>query len=87
MLPHYFEQGFFGGEMQFVPRPAAKDEDDGWIVGLVFNKQENRSELVIIAPWEPHAAPMERIKIPARVPFGFHGTWLQEPFTFKGALS
>ena len=76
IMPHYFGTGYFGGEMQFVPKPNAEAEDDGWIVGFVFNKGENRSEMLILSAEDPQGSPVARIKVPVRIPFGFHGTWL-----------
>lgn len=75
---HYYDHGYSSGEMQFIPRPKAQAEDDGWIAGFVFNKVENRSDLLIISAQDPLAPPLARVQIPARVPYGFHGTWLPQ---------
>lgn len=42
---HTFGPGRFGGEPVFVPRPAGKEEDDGWLVTYVFDENTNESEV------------------------------------------
>ncbi len=66
--------GRAGGEMEFVPRPGGEREDDGWVMGLVYDSSTNRSELVVLAAAD--MTPVARVMIPARVPFGFHGLWV-----------
>jgi len=65
-----------GGEATFVPRPGARDEDDGWLVALVHDEAEARSELVVIDARDFPAAPLARVILPQRVPHGFHGVWV-----------
>jgi carotenoid cleavage dioxygenase len=75
---HDFGAGRAGGEPVFVPRAADAAEDDGWLVTYVFDASEQKSELVVIAARDFSAPPIARVKIPARIPFGFHGTWIDE---------
>lgn len=42
---HAFGPGRFGGEPVFVPRPGGKDEDDGWVVTYVYDRNTNESEV------------------------------------------
>jgi carotenoid cleavage dioxygenase-like enzyme len=73
---HDFGAGRTGGEPVFVPRSADAEEDDGWLITYVFDAAEQRSEMVVIASREFSAQPVARVKIPARIPVGFHGTWI-----------
>jgi carotenoid cleavage dioxygenase-like enzyme len=65
-----------GGEPVFVSRPNAQGEDDGWLVTFVYDEAEEKSELVVIDAQDFTAEPLARVMLPARVPYGFHGTWV-----------
>ena len=71
-----FGEGRFGGEAVFVPRPAARAEDDGWLVTYVHDEGDGTSELIVIEAGDFDAPPVARVLIPARVPYGFHGSWV-----------
>jgi carotenoid cleavage dioxygenase len=73
---HPFGKGRYGGEGLFVPKPGGKAEDDGWLVACVHDQAEGRSEVVVIDARDFRAAPVARILIPTRVPYGFHAAWL-----------
>jgi carotenoid cleavage dioxygenase len=71
--------GRTGGEWVMVPRHAEAAEDDGWLVSLVHDAAEDRSELVVLPAAEPSAGPVARVLLPTRVPAGFHGNWVPDP--------
>jgi len=73
---HELGPGRRGGEGVFVARPGAQGEDDGWLVSYIYDETERRSELVLIDAANFSATPVARLIIPARIPFGFHGLWL-----------
>lgn len=75
---HEFGQGRYGGEGVFVPRPGAVDEDDGWLLTFVYDEGAKISELVVLNAKDIMAEPAARILIPQRVPYGFHGTWIEQ---------
>jgi carotenoid cleavage dioxygenase len=75
---HEFGKGRYGGEAVFVPRPSATAEDDGWLITFVYDSTEEASELVVVNARDVTAAPVARILMPKRVPYGFHGTWLSQ---------
>jgi len=66
----------FSGEMSFVPRNNSKAEDDGYMVGFVFDETKNNSELVIYDASDLSLTC--RIALPQRVPYGFHGMWVSK---------
>ncbi|KAG8386527.1 hypothetical protein BUALT_Bualt03G0157700 [Buddleja alternifolia] len=65
----------YGGEPLFLPRDANSESvDDGYILAFTHNEKEWESELQIV-----NATTMELeacVKLPSRVPYGFHGTFI-----------
>ena len=73
---HDLGAGRQGGEPVFAASTASgAAEDDGWIMNFVYDKATDTSEMVIADASHFDAPPVARIKIPQRVPFGFHGSW------------
>jgi carotenoid cleavage dioxygenase len=60
-------------EFCFVPTPGGTAEDDGVLMGYVFDRSVGRSHLRVLdaASLEDVAA----VHLPGRVPAGFHGNW------------
>jgi carotenoid cleavage dioxygenase len=73
---HELGKGQVAGEGVFVSRPDPKSEDDGWLVSFTHDRAEGKSELRVIDCLDMTAGPVARIRIPQRVPYGFHGIWL-----------
>jgi carotenoid cleavage dioxygenase len=73
---HDFGAGHYPGEFVFVPRSGEAGEDDGWLIGLVVNMGNETTDLVILDARNVEAAPTARIRLPHRVPPGFHGNWI-----------
>ena len=64
------------GPSEFVMVPASPDaaEDDGVLMGYVFDAGRNASDLVVL-----DAATLDtvaEVHLPVRVPYGFHGNWV-----------
>jgi carotenoid cleavage dioxygenase-like enzyme len=65
------------GEAVFVPSTSGPaDESSGWYIGYVYDPVRDGSDLVIIDASDFAGAPVARIKLPQRVPYGFHGNWI-----------
>jgi carotenoid cleavage dioxygenase-like enzyme len=64
------------GEAVFVPGAGAPDESSGWYMGYVYDPARDGSDLVIIDASDFGGKPVARIKLPQRVPYGFHGNWI-----------
>jgi len=80
------------GEPIFVPRaaesyqnglPAATavgNEDDGWVLTLVYDSQRERSDLVILDAQDLNRGPIARLHLQHHVPYGLHGSFTPEYF-------
>ncbi|WP_326837753.1 carotenoid oxygenase family protein [Amycolatopsis rhabdoformis] len=71
---HAFGPGRVPGEFVFVPSRVDAAEDDGVLMGFVFDAATQRSDLTLLdaATLETVAA----VHLPDRVPHGFHGNWV-----------
>ncbi|WP_431268482.1 carotenoid oxygenase family protein [Dankookia sp. P2] len=63
-------------EAVFVPRSAAAEEGDGWLMTVAWRATEGRSELLVLDSQDVAAGPVATVALPGRVPHGFHGTWV-----------
>ena len=52
------------------------DESNGWYLGYVYDPARDGSDLVILDASDFAGDPVARIKLPHRVPYGFHGNWI-----------
>lgn len=74
---HWFGPGRWGSEAPFAPRPGGIAEDDGWLLSFVHDETTDRSEVVVLDAADLAAGPIARVLLPARVPIGFHATWVR----------
>ncbi len=73
-VTHVYASGTMAGEAVFAPDPSSTDEDAGWLLNFVTDGATMTTSLIIL-----DAQRMEQVcevKIPRRVPFGFHGNWM-----------
>ena len=76
---HYaYGPGRLGGEPIFAPKPGGEREDDGWVIAYLYDAREDRSDVVILHAQDFSADPVATIQLPARVPFGFHGSFVPD---------
>lgn len=61
------------GEFVFVPSSADAAEDNGVVMGFVYDRSTDRSDLVLLDGQTMET--VATVHIPARVPHGFHGNW------------
>jgi carotenoid cleavage dioxygenase len=73
---HWLSDGRTGSEAVFVPAAGGTSEDDGYLLSYVYDPAENKSELVILDASNIANDPVARVHLPARVPAGFHGSWI-----------
>ena len=59
--------------------PALPDaaEGEGWLIGLVVDLPHDRTDLVILDAMRFEAPPVGSIRLPHRIPPGFHGNWIK----------
>ena len=75
---HDFGRDATAGEAVFVAAGSGAAEDDGYVFAYVHNPERNASDLVILAAQDFTAEPVARVHLPARIPLGFHGSWLAD---------
>lgn len=63
-------------EPVFVPSAPSAPEGDGYIVALVYRAATNTSELLILHAQDITADAAAVLKLPRRVPAGFHGSFV-----------
>ena len=63
-------------EMTFVPKSETAGEDEGFLVGFVYDHSTDRSALWVFDAQDIQKGPIAKAHLPYRVPFGFHGTFL-----------
>ena len=71
-----FPAGQHPGEFVFVPARPDAAEDEGWLIGLVIDMNDETTELVILDAQDIEGAALARVHLPHRVPPGFHGNWI-----------
>ncbi|KAK2437912.1 putative carotenoid cleavage dioxygenase 4, chloroplastic [Trifolium repens] len=77
---HKYGDGKYGGEPFFLPTGGCEnedenEEDEGYIMAFVHDERRCKSELEIV-----NAVNMKveaTVKLPSRVPYGFHGTFVE----------
>lgn len=77
-LAHDFGPHAVPGEFVFVPRQPQGAEDDGWLMGFVHNRRSGHAELHVLNADDFTGPPQAVVHIPARIPAGFHGNWIDD---------
>jgi carotenoid cleavage dioxygenase len=82
-VEHRFGRGGHGSpgapaEAVFAPAAGQPDELSGWYLTYVYDAQTDSSDLVIIDASDFAAEPVARVRMPRRVPHGFHGNWIPD---------
>jgi len=68
----------FVSEPVFVPATDAVNEDDGWIMTLVYDSVQHRSSLVILDARNLHQNSVARLHLKHHIPYGLHGNFTSE---------
>jgi carotenoid cleavage dioxygenase-like enzyme len=76
---HYdYGPGVYGSETPFVPKKGASrssEEDDGYLTTFVTDTNDWTSHCLIFDARDITPGPIARVKLPHRIPFGFHAWW------------
>jgi all-trans-8'-apo-beta-carotenal 15,15'-oxygenase len=75
-------QGFIG-EPIFVPRPGSEREDDGWVLALVYDAADQRSDVVILDARDLNQGAIARLHLQHHIPYGLHGSFTSEVFVLE----
>jgi carotenoid cleavage dioxygenase-like enzyme len=65
-------------EAVFAPAHSGAGELSGWYLSNVYDPVRNGSDLVIIDASDFQGKPVARVRLPQRVPYGFHGNWIAD---------
>lgn len=65
-------------EAVFVPKAHGSAEDDGWLLTFVHDLRARSAEFVVIDAADFARGYVARVKLPQRIPFGFHGNWVDD---------
>ena len=72
-------QGYVS-EPIFVPRPDSIQEDDGWVLTLVYDASKHRSDVVILDGRDLNQGTVARLHLKHHIPYGLHGSWTPNVF-------
>lgn len=70
--------GVYGSEAVYAPRAGAdrsSAEDDGYVITLVTDSSNWQSHALIFDATDIARGPIARVRLPQRVPGGFHASW------------
>ncbi|KAL5830714.1 hypothetical protein ACOSQ4_016068 [Xanthoceras sorbifolium] len=76
----FYGAGCYGGEPLFVARNAkgGDDEDDGFVVSYIHDEYSGESKFIVMDAKSPSLDIVAVVKMPKRVPYGFHGLFVHE---------
>lgn len=74
-------------EPVFVARADATGEADGYLLSLWWHPISGLSEMLIHSAADPGEMPIARVKLPVRVPLGFHGSWADQSVIEKSIIA
>ncbi|XVF52151.1 hypothetical protein PTKIN_Ptkin04bG0241700 [Pterospermum kingtungense] len=71
--------GCYGGEPFFVSKaPGNSEEDDGYLLSYVHDENTGESRFLVMDAKSPNLDIVATVKLPQRVPYGFHGLFVKE---------
>lgn len=74
----FFEKGWIGGEPIFIPKVKESGDrsDDGYLANFLYGSDANSTDFALFDARTMSPEPVVRLRVPKRVPVGFHGTWV-----------
>jgi len=71
-----FGDGVYGSESAMAPRPAAATEDDGYLVTLTTDMNDDASYCLVFDAARVDDGPVCTLALPERISSGTHSTWV-----------
>ncbi|MBW2236529.1 MAG: carotenoid oxygenase family protein [Deltaproteobacteria bacterium] len=68
--------GWLASESPFARRVEGSGEDDGYVVTLAVHAGSFESRCWLFSACDVDRGPLARVRLPARVPTGFHAEWI-----------
>ncbi len=76
--------GKWFSEAPFAPKDNWQTEDDGYLVGFMWDDDREASFVTIFDAKDIAQGPVAKIRVPQRVPNGFHATWVSAERLARG---
>mmetsp|Transcript_30680 Transcript_30680/g.51662 ORF Transcript_30680/g.51662 Transcript_30680/m.51662 type:complete len:530 (+) Transcript_30680:245-1834(+) len=73
-----YGKGRKGSEAIFVPCNNKTTEDDGFLITIVHDEELDQSEMLVLDAKTMSSTPLASVKLPQRVPYGFHASFVEE---------
>jgi carotenoid cleavage dioxygenase-like enzyme len=67
-----------GGETVIIPKPGTSGSGEVYIGSFLYNEMDGTSSFVLYDGETALEEPVAKLRIPYRVPYGFHGRWVDE---------
>ncbi len=77
---HSFAPAGYVSEPIFVPNSNPSQEDDGWLLVMVYDGNHHRSDVVIVDAKDLNQTPVAKVHLKHHIPYGLHGSWTGETF-------
>lgn len=74
-VEHVLGRGRLSGEPVFVPADGGTAEDDGYLMTFVYEAETDSSTFIVLDAATMDQTPIASVELP-RIPFGFHGNWI-----------
>jgi carotenoid cleavage dioxygenase-like enzyme len=76
---HKYGDRHSSAEPVFVPAEGADpDSDEGWVMSYVHDEAANETSFTVLDASDLSKPPVAKVKLPQRVPYGFHGSWMPD---------
>ncbi len=67
-------------EPVFVPRPGGTQEDDGWLLAMIYDGERDRSAVAILDAADLNKGAIAMLHLTHHIPYGLHGSWTDTTF-------
>lgn len=74
----WFKEGHYPGEPVFVPKPGAKNEDEGVLLAPVLDGQQKRGYLLVLDAADMSVVATASLDPGEHLPYTQHGRWFEE---------